>query len=95
MNNVVSDHADELASWGLGDFTEDAAPSPYDAAKYSYSSSPAQYAQPSTKYSTPFDGINPDIKYGPPPDGPPPPIGYNKRIDDKDVSTFCEIQKLS
>lgn len=90
MNNVVSDHADELASWGLGEFAEDA-PSPYDASKYSYSSSPAQYSQPSTKYSVPFEGIPHDTKYGPPSDGPPPPIGYNKRMDEKDVRSFFEI----
>lgn len=51
MNNVMSDHADELASWGLGEFGE-GTPS-YDAPKYTYSSSPAQY--------------EPVYKNGPPP----------------------------
>jgi len=41
MNNVVSDHADELASWGLGDYAEGA--SQFDAPKYEYSASPSQY----------------------------------------------------
>lgn len=91
MNNVVSDHADELASWGLGDFSEDAAPSPYDAAKYSYSSSPAQYAQTLNRYGPQPETIQPINKYGPPPDGSGPPSPYAekyKRGDENTVSTF-------
>ncbi|XP_015377615.1 PREDICTED: uncharacterized protein LOC107171871 [Diuraphis noxia] len=68
MNNVVSDHADELASWGLGDYGEGT--SQYDAPKYSYSASPAQYEP---------------LKYGGDGGGGPPPSPYAekyvKRLD--------------
>jgi len=93
MNNVVSDHADELASWGLGDYGEGT--SQYDAPKYTYSSSPAQYEPPS-KY-----GGNGDSGGGPPPPpyaekyvngGGPPPSPYAekyvKRVDNTPVSIW-------
>jgi len=73
MNNVVSDHADELASWGLGDYGEGT--SQYDAPKYSYSASPAQYEP---------------LKYGGDGGGGPPPSPYAekyvKRLDNNPVS---------
>lgn len=68
MNNVVSDHADELASWGLGEYGEGT--SQYDAPKYEYSASPAQYEP---------------LKYGGDGGGGPPPSPYAekyvKRVD--------------
>lgn len=73
MNNVVSDHADELASWGLGEYGDGT--SQYDGPKYTHSSSPAQY--------------EPVIKYGPgPPPPPSSPYAekYVKRVDDNHVS---------
>jgi len=77
MNNVLSDHADELASWGLGEFGENSPPPPpppYDAPKYTHTSSPAQY--------------EPVVKYGS--HGPPPSYveKYVKRVDDNLVRTF-------
>lgn len=72
----MSDHADELASWGLGDYAEGA--SQFDVPKYSYSSSPAQYEQVN-KYSSLQPG---------PPGQPPPQIVYAdkyKRLDENQV----------
>lgn len=46
MQNAVSDHADELASWGLGEYGEG---TPQYEAKYTYQSSPSQY-EPINKY---------------------------------------------
>lgn len=63
MSNVVSDHADELASWGLGEYGEGT--SQYDAPKYSYSASPAQYEP--LKYGGDGGG------------GPPPPSPYAEK----------------
>lgn len=71
MSNVVSDHGDELASWGLADYT-DAGQSQFDAPKYTYSSSPAQY--------------EPVNKYGPQPGGPQSPYADKyKRVDETHV----------
>ncbi|XP_060850263.1 uncharacterized protein LOC132929148 [Rhopalosiphum padi] len=78
MNNVVSDHADELASWGLGEYGEGT--SQYDAPKYSYSSSPAQYEP--LKYGGNGDGGSSGGVGG---GGGPPPSPYAekyvKRLD--------------
>lgn len=46
MQNAVSDHADELASWGLGEYGEG---TPQYDVKYTHSSSPSQY-EPVVKY---------------------------------------------
>jgi len=67
MSNVVSDHADELASWGLGDYGEGA--SQFDAPKYEYSASPAQYEPP---------------KYGGDGGGGPPPSPYAEKYVKRD-----------
>jgi len=75
MNNVVSDHADELASWGLGEYGEGT--SQYDAPKYEYSASPAQYEP--LKYGGGGDGGG-----GPPPS--PYAEKYVKRVDGNPVS---------
>lgn len=68
MNNVMSEHADELASWGLGELGDGT--SGYDS-KYSYSSSPAQY-EPVVKTYGPSGG--PPSSYGPS-GGPPSSYG--------------------
>lgn len=87
MNNVVSDHADELASWGLGEYGEGT--SQYDAPKYSYSASPAQYEP--VKYGGGGGGPPPPPyaeKYGGGGGGGvPPQPPYVKRVDDNPVST--------
>lgn len=75
MSNVMADHAAELASWGLGDYG-DPPPSPYDAPKYTYNSSPAQYESVGNKYG--------------PPSGPPQSLSsysekYSSRVDNNQV----------
>lgn len=75
MSNVMADHAAELASWGLGDYG-DIPPSPYDAPKYTYSSSPSQYESVGNKYGPPSG----------PPIGPPQSVSpysekYINRVD--------------
>jgi hypothetical protein len=87
---VVSDHADELASWGLGEYGEGT--SQYDAPKYTYSSSPAQYEP--LKYGGNGDGGSSGGVGG---GGGPPPSPYAekyvKRLDNNPVSVNLNFSK--
>lgn len=97
MNNVVSDHADELASWGLGEYGDGTAQ--YDGPKYTHGSSPAQYDGPKYTHSSSPAQYEPVIKYGSgPPPPPPSPYAekYVKRVDDNHVSNDrCNIGFLT
>lgn len=84
MNNVMADHAAELASWGLGDYG-DPPPSPYDAPKYTYNTSPAQYEPVVNKYGPP-SGLPSGPPSGPPQSMSPYAEKYINRVDNHQVS---------
>lgn len=80
---MASEHADELASWGLGDYA-DSTPQ-YDPTKYSQSQGLSSYEatkygqnSPHSSYEVPKYGLS----------GPPSPYAekYIKRADDQYVS---------
>ncbi|VVC41612.1 Protein of unknown function DUF1676 [Cinara cedri] len=57
----VADHGDELASWGLNEYSE-GMPAPYDL-KYTHSSSPAQYENKPSSYGPPSSYGSPPSPY--------------------------------